>query len=335
MVGLVVAAASPCGAAFGQVTVDEPVRTDAQRDVFDVVVGIAQIVTAIGVPLLVLQISSARRDARSERTRAFQERYVSREFRTAASLTTAYLEVAGPADCVAKVQAWHSRQHAEDRCLPRTPARGPGAPKPAVNDVQQIMGFFEDFATAYNRGDLSRAVVRASFATPPVQLFVAGWWFICWRRRGELLGEEGQEVFGQFERMAKSIREKEKPLKAEFVPKASIRAICLPRGGDGATARDWERSKRLTTLLSRDSKSCVWALACLRAAEPAAVAQEQARGGERWWIVHVPPRIEAKPDAKWRAEKEQAGRLAWWLSRSDEQANLDDTIQYLERLLAN
>ena len=157
---------------------DQPVRVEDEKDALDNWVAVAQIITAAGVPFLAWQILGARGEGRRQRTRGFQERYLEREFQKTASLTVAYLDATDVEDCVEKVRAYARRGYVADPCLPRTPrARDGDVPNPSALDVAQVMGFFEDFGTAYNRRDLDREVVRDSFSRTPVQIFSIGWWY--------------------------------------------------------------------------------------------------------------------------------------------------------------
>jgi hypothetical protein len=135
-----------------QVRVTDRVTTDSDRDLLDIAVGAAQLLTAavalIGVPLLLVQVRSGaqaqrdqrialeaqrdslelqRKDQRSQRTRGFQEHCSSRSFLENASLGLSFLMTQSgdgwAADCVRKIEAWETRSHAEEECLPRTPRR--------------------------------------------------------------------------------------------------------------------------------------------------------------------------------------------------------------------
>jgi hypothetical protein len=301
-----------------------PVRTGDERDAFDLLVGLAQIVTAISVPLLVVQISRTRHEGRAERTRAFQERYFDPGFQDSASVTIAFLTVVDAADCVEKIRAWEQRLHAGEKCLPRTPPRRAwAAPRASVSDVEHVFGFFEDFATAFNRGDLAKGVVLDSFSTIPTQILTTGWWYVCWRRGGKLLGED--EVWGQFERMVKELRERQ-PSLLGMRPEPSVRVLCLPRDAEDADAETWRRSRELSTALSRHADS----LDAL--CDELGLFGPPAEDRPRWQVIPIPADIDRQPDAAWRAHREHAERIAAWLAGLNQARGLDRAIDRLNAL---
>lgn len=233
--------------------VDE-VKTDPKDSGWDKLASLAQGLAALialgTAPILIRQLMTARKDSRDKHALEFNERYTSREFRAVASRTTAFLDAAHAGDCVEKLHAWYTAPWAEHQCLPRTPRMADPDPSalPAPNDIQQVLGFFEALGTVYNSGDLTPKVVLDTIATPPVQMLTIGWWFICWRRGGELCDET--ELYKQYEILVRDIREK-RPSLGKAQPKANIRILCLPKRRDKAPEQDWERCARLSRALSK------------------------------------------------------------------------------------
>jgi hypothetical protein len=356
------------------VRIDGPVRTDSSRDAFSILVGV---VTVVGVPLLLYQIRSARQEGRSQRTRAIQERYFSREWQTTAGLTLAFLTVDNSGDCVDKIQAWHARSHAEQACLPRTPKRDPKAPRPSVRDVQLIMEFFEDLGTAYNRREIVRGVVHDSFCTPPIQIFTTGWWYICWRRKGRLLGEgaedrwtslkrvarsikpqsgerlgswlkravypntwlrggrwernRGEGLWAQFEQTTRSLREHNHQLKDTFVWESPFWILCLPSDEQSATTDDWDTSRRLSGAMNSAAKNMTDL--ALRIDETSLTMTEQLSDGtSRWRVLLVPQSVDTAPDELWKAQRNDAERIACWLACATRDHTIDEVIAELVEL---
>lgn len=346
------------------VQIEGRVLTENQRGAFETIVGVAQIFATLGalggLLFLAMQVAAAknhiatakdqitiakdqiaesrkeaaesRREARGARTRAFQERYSSREFRTEASLTVGFLNASDAADCIRKIEAWESRSDAEDPCLPRTP-HSKKARKASVNDVQQTMGFFEDFGTAYMNGDLEEDIVAKSFSVPPVQVFTWGWWFLCWRRGGRLLGETG--MYAQFEGMVKSLRDDDPELKQDpdLYPKESVRVLCLPKAVDQESRVPpafWGRSRSLSVALTRHSASLEAVLHGLEANRPGWTSTAR----ERWRILLIPPDINVEPDDHWERKRKHAKRLAVYLDHLDRKG-IDSAIEVIQRIGSN
>lgn len=311
-----------------EVEVRGSVKTDPDRDGFDRLIGWAQIATAaiggIGIPILIAQLWSSRRDSKSERTSAFAERYAGPDFFGVAARTLGFLKVGDAADCVDKLEAWARRTDAQEECLPGNPAR-PNAKKVSVSEVQQVFSFFEDFAAAYNRGDLLKRVAQDSFSIPAVQVFTTGWWFICWRRGGLRLrprfgrrlrrrfGDNSMqtEIYAEFEQLAKSLRDKQSDLQREFPLKPPAPVIVLPHEPLKATDEEWARAKELSTALSErigDLDRIAYALR-----EPASAAE-----GDPSWKVYVVRDVFGPSEAEWTTDHEAAEWLAHALTVLDD-----------------
>jgi hypothetical protein len=293
-----------------EVRVTDKVRTESDRDVLDIAVGVAQLVTAavalIGIPLLIRQVRSAadaqrdqrdaleaqrdsveqqRKDQRSQRTRGFQEHCSSRDFLEKASLGLSFLTTEGgdgwAADCVAKVQAWETRSHAEEECLPRTP-RDDAAPQARVNDISHLMAFFEDFGAAYNHDELEKDVVIDSFAVIPLQFFMTSWWFVCWRRKGEPFSEAA--VAAQFEKLVRDMRRLSPVVGDRYLDELRGGILCLPRPSRHAAAERWEEGRRLSTLLTNGQDRLDAVLDLTTAAAPS--------GATQWQLIFVPDSLD-------------------------------------------
>jgi hypothetical protein len=310
------------------VKVDGPVRVEDEKDGLDRWVAYAQIATAITVPLLLLELFASRLEGRRERTRNFQEHYLGREFQTSASLSIAFFRIADTEDCVEKVRAWARRSYVGDPCLPRTPGAPDDVPRAAALDIAEVLGFFEDFGTAYMRRDLSRKVVKASFRGPPVQVFVVAWWYICWRRDGKFSGET--DLYLQFEKAVKKLRKGHARLQA-FTPTPKVGLLCLPADVEGASDGTWERSRRLSNALNVLADDRLDA-ARDRVLDLTGTADRERR--VRWSAVVVPSTIyvEDQP-VHWRVTRERAEAIARHLSRLDP-ARTDEAIEAIEALAA-
>lgn len=225
------------------------------RDLLGTLAVLAQIggglAALVGLPAVFWQIRGARKEGKAQRTLSFQERYLARDFRTLASLNLAYLDASDAPDCIEKIKAWSESNYAEQKCLPRSP-KDERAPQPCINDIQQVMGFFESMGTAYNNGELVEDVVHNSFAIPPIQIFTVAWWFICWRRDGKLHDKTG--LYVQFQKLAVALRdsvEKRSPGDAlSFKPRPGVRILMVPAHPSDAQRADWRRAKALSKCLS-------------------------------------------------------------------------------------
>jgi hypothetical protein len=245
--------------------VREPVEIDDPKGFLDVLVVLAQVIAALVAlaTLLLLyrqvlaakeqivalnkQIEDAGKNAKIERSLAFQQRFTGREFRTGGSLFTAYLDVDDARDAVEKIRAWQTAPHAEDPSLPRSP-RDPGAPCPSKNEILQVLDFFEDLGTAFNAEQIAQEELVKSFGSTPVEIYTIGWWFLCWRRRGAPVAET--ELYEEFAQLVTTIRAK-KPDLLEEKPKSSVRLLAIPSGTNG-----WEWRAAGSGVRARTSPSC-------------------------------------------------------------------------------
>jgi len=218
----------------------------SEAGLLDDAADVGQAVGVIALLFLWWQIRRAAKDVRDARAVSYQERFGDREFRSVTSRTLAFLDANDAADCVRKLRAWLTARWADEECLPRTPPLDHA--RPARNDIQQTIGFFESVGTVFNRGDLTREVIVDTFATVPVQIFTTGWWFICFRRSGELMEET--ETFREYERLVRYIRRAKPDLRATWKPAAKIRVLCLPKLGGRAPASAWTRCEVLSQVLS-------------------------------------------------------------------------------------
>jgi hypothetical protein len=250
--GLILAlAATPAGAiAQGtevpHIQVDNEVRTDPKDSMVGYVQATGTFIALFALFLLRRQIVDARRDSQGQRAFDLQNTYTGREFQTVASRTMAFLDSDDARDCVQKLRAWESRGWADNECLPRSPRLDNA--KPSVNDVLQVYGFFEGAGTLYLRNEIARGVFLDIFASPPVDMFTAGWWFLCWMRDGTLLGES--EHYAQYQRLVLEIRKARPDLIQRFKPKRQIAMLCLPANLAEPDDAQWERCEKLSLRLS-------------------------------------------------------------------------------------
>jgi Lrp/AsnC ligand binding domain len=225
----------------------EPTLVGAAGDNWlDDAADVGQAVGLIALVLLLLQIRRATRDVRDQRAVSYQERFGDREFRSLTSRALAFLDADDAGECVRKLRAWATSRWADEECLLRSPPLNHA--RPAINDIQQTLGFFESVGTVFNRGDLTKDVIVNSFATVPVQLFTLGWWFICFRRDGKLFEET--ETFAEYEELVRYIREKRPAVDDAWQPKAKIRVLCIPSAFRDAPPSAWARCEALSSVLS-------------------------------------------------------------------------------------
>jgi hypothetical protein len=232
------------------VRIEGEVTTAPKDDDFADAAALAQaigpVIALFALIFLGLQIRGERKDARDQRAEGYQERMGNREFLQISTRTFAFLSARDAADCVQKLEAFVNAGWADNHCLPRTPRLDQALP--AINDIQQTLGFFESLGTVFNRNDLNRKVIVESFATFPVQIFAAGWWYVCWRRSGRLLGET--DVWAEFDLLVREILRRKPALRKDAKPNKRIRALCLPEDLAGAPPTDWRRCEALSTTLS-------------------------------------------------------------------------------------
>jgi hypothetical protein len=263
------------------------------------------------------QMKHARDDARSQQTRAYEQRYSTREFLRESSLTFAFLAAEDAGDCISRIRAWETRRHADEPCLPRPRSR-PDGPQASPNDVQRVFSFFEQFATSYNLGRLDIDIVHEGFGVEPLQVFSQGWWYICWRRGGLLLGET--DIFEQFQRMVESIFRAMPHLEADYQPTAAIKVLCIPTsmsGGASTPPGAWLRAQEISDLLSDHGGDLSLPLAHLHELYHG-TSLDSARLTHRWQIVLVPS-LTARPGQTWSAQTSRASQLASWLERIDDE----------------
>lgn len=279
----------------------------------------AQVVTAVaaivGIPLISAQIWVGQRQAKSARTASFLERLAARDLRGLRSRVLGFLTVEDAADCVRKLQAYHGRLHADDDCLPPAAAR-PWAPRATVNELEEIMSFFEEMGAAYSRGELVDRVMHVTFPLIPVQFYATGWWYLCWvrgggwvpprqgwldRRVAPLAGDT--ELWQQWQWMVQDLREKVPDTKA-FAPAARVRVFCLPPDPDAASHAQWETATRWSVALNAQVDS----LPTLTLDLDAAATRADAGKGAPWRVVIVPRTIDP-PRVEVDANRELADTL--------------------------
>jgi len=271
------------------------------------------------------QLAGARNDALNAQTRAFEQRYTSSEFVGQSSLVIAFLIAVDAADCVNRIRAYENRRHAAEPCLPRARSH-PNGPNPSVLDVQWAFSFFEQFATAYNLGQLDRATVHRGFCVEPLQLLTDGWWYVSWVRDGELATGDAV-VFGQLQEMVLAIVEAVPELALSFQVAPPIRVLCLPQATarDGAVPRDaWTRAQRISRLLDEKGGDLAGVLAELHAR--VAASGHTRPSSWRWRVLVIAPRVSTRPSTAWSNRTRRAEQIAGLLDRLAE----DDVVRIVE-----
>lgn len=277
-------------------------------------------VAVLGFWAVVVQLRRGRQAARDERTVALSERYWTPEFQDGVSPSVSFLRVRSAGECIRKLEAYHRRGHASEKCLPREPDR-PHGPKASINDIDRMMYFFEDFAASYNRNALSRRLVHETFPAPPLQLFTEGWWYVCWQRGNRWPGRQpwrrlpewavrriprDTDLWAQFEWMCLKLRKRVPSERETDWPHEQRWLLYLPPEEKSQDATLWPRalevSKELSSYQERDLRPLVAKL------EAAASGKDAHWPG--WSVQIVPPSIEeTKAEAQcraWHAEKLEA-----------------------------
>jgi hypothetical protein len=280
-----------------------PVEKD-KRDLFDWAVGLAQIGAIVGVGLLFWQIRRGNKADRIQRSADFLQRYFTGELRALNSVAAAYVSVADAADCVSKIGAWELSPHAEAQSLPRSP-RDRSSPQASRNGLAQALDFFEEFGAAYNKRLLDKRMVHVTIAPVPVQILNMAWWFVCWRRKGELVHEN--TLYSEWERAVRRIWRTRKELRSQK-PSPKIRLLILPP----ADRQAWERhgnicgrlSKALSDYLAEDSSRSVAAIRRELADDVLTLDRQPGRKVvDR--VFAIPPRIDVKA-GRWDVERRAA-----------------------------
>jgi hypothetical protein len=331
--------------------------------VTDWIEAIATAITAGSVGFLLVQIRMTSKHEQAERTRQFQERYLSDGFSSSASRTIATMTVDNAADCVAVIEAWSNRGDAGRKVLPRLH----GDDLACVHDIDKVLGLFEDMGTAYNLGQLDPEIVLGSFAKATVQVLTTSWWFIAWLRDGRLAGEEEdgkrETTYEQFQKMCRDLRRREPSLVKDrkLQPAELPRILCLPKTHDEPLEdeRAWHASRRLSGALSS------LLIAAERSGDPVVTLSELAErvdelaprvpdpgpgvswilrrvagwdeddqrpGG--WDVILVPRGIDQPCNAGWRRQRVAASELGRALSRLPSWTRLDAAIGEVERRVA-
>jgi hypothetical protein len=329
------AAGSPGGkwppAEVPRVEIRGPVETKSKAGPLDALAAIASLVTA-SIALLAAGVAwfeyeSGRKENRGERTAKFVERYTSRDFQNVVSPTLSFLRVQTTDDCIKKLEAHDRRRHADDACLPRAKDR-PDGPKASYNDLYQVFYFFEDMAVAYNRGELSKAVVHETFPGPPVQIFTEAWWYLRLARSGEWVQPERKrrsrvleagetDLFSQFEWMVREIQSKVSEERNTFPDVNDGFVLTVPPTEPRDDAREWSRARIYSRLLTKHVQDLDAALESLedKAEGPCPTAKLHATSTHEtdWEVVIVPPRTEEERTL-WEERRERSRRLAHCLT---------------------
>ena len=178
-----------------------------------------------------------------------------------------------------------------------------------MNDVDHVLGFFEDLGTARNCALLDDEVFVRSFGHAPVQIFMEAWWYICWARHGEL-GHESR-IFGEFEKMVRWLR-----ATASFAdtPNPAIRLLVLPSDPETAGWGAWNLCRDLSKALSEYP---AMGTQSVREGVGATIRPLVATGATGLFseVVAVPPLDVGTED--WTTELEEATRLLDHLQKLD------------------
>jgi hypothetical protein len=297
------------------VTLAAALPVDPRPDVFDFIVGGAQIVgvaiAAVGAWYVWHQIRDARREARIQRSLAFLQRYAERELRERFSPVGAYLGVTTASACVDHIRAWESAPHAEEPCLPRT--RWTGAePRARKNDVQHVLDFFEELGATYNQGLLDEEVVARSVAPVPVGFLGRAWWFVLWRRGGRPIGD-GVRTYAELETMVRAILKERPDLRERFRPASGVSLLVIPQGTP--SPGDWERCKRLSEALSERVSEGATGEQLLAGVED--LRRRDGHRDLRVRVIYVPPDLGEDEEA-WASWRVVAEELSAKLAASEE-----------------
>lgn len=316
-----------------RVQIDRPVPAP-ERGLLEDLTSIGQLVAAVaaavGLWFLVQQVGITKRQFLGDRTRRFQEAYLDPAFYAAVTRTLAFLNADDAWDCLDKIKALHRRTHAGENCLPRTPKTTEDAPKASVQDVELVLGFYEDLGATYNREDIDQELIARTFGVPPVQVFTWGWWYVCWSRDGRLAGEGGEGTWSELEQMCKDLRTKDEELR-EFGHRPAVRFLCVPASANYSTSDvQWERARLLSYGLSATGEELTEVFSRLKRDSPELLATG-AEANPRWELIVVPAEIERQPDESWQAERATAAEVKDWLSAATNEGRIDRVLASLSQ----
>jgi hypothetical protein len=314
--------------------------------------GIAEAITALTIVFVIVQLKDARRTARIERTRGFQERYQSDTFDAASRRMLGCVTVVDTDDCIAVIKACSNRRDALERALPWPDAKR----RASVSDVTRTLNFFEEMGAAYSQKQLDDRALIASFSVSIIQVMVKGWWWICWERAGLLAREtEGgfsEEGYVEHQDMALALRKEHPSLAADPALRTNdtIRALCLPEGAgeplhDPDEALAWEASRRLSRALSTfiatadeqiaEHGPVPRRLAAISGALGKLPAKKKGSKGRRprgWGLFLIPKGIDQVCDEDWKLRRVEAKWLAEALERFKNYPSLEDAVALVEKM---
>jgi hypothetical protein len=312
----------------------------------DWISAVAEAITALSLGAVIWQISEQRRAARRERTRGYQERYQSEAFDASARRMVGCMEVEDAGGCVDVIKECSNRPDAAAPVLP-----WPDAPcKASVRDVDKTLNLFEEMGAAYKLGQMDEQTLLRSFSFPTIQVFVKGWWWICWEREGRLARQTGdgvtEETYVEFQAMVLALRKANRSLARhpELQPNREIRALCLPQGSKGKVDDDaaWSASRRLSLALSAFVKAAGTAglvdrlssLASELESLPKSSAQASASRPRRWHVILIPTEIDRLPDGEWEWQWKAAAKVAETLNRFVDYDSLDRAVTHVRQAAA-
>jgi len=307
---------------------------------------VAEAITALSIGAIIWQISEQRKGARRERARGFQERYQSDTFDTSARRMIGCMEVVDAEDCIDVIKACSNRPDAAARVLP-----WPDAPlKASVQDVDKTLNLFEEMGAAHKLGQMDKKTLLQSFSFPTIQVFVKGWWWICWERDGRLARQKEngvtEETYVEYQDMVLALR-KENPSLArhrELQPNEKVRALCLPKDSKGKVDDDaaWSASRRLSLSLSdfvrgAEGRGVVDQLSHLASDLDSLSRLPDPSGATRprgWQVILVPGYIDRLPDAEWERQWRAAAKLGKILDSFPSYPSLEKAVAHVEEAAA-
>jgi hypothetical protein len=286
------------------IDVDNVVHTDSSNGVVDYAQVAGSMIALLALLALLYQIARSRRESQGQRAFDLQTAYTSREFRSVTSRSLAFLDANDARDCVQKVRAWEFRGWADNPCLPRSPRQAEA--RPSANDIVEVFSFLEALGALYRHKEVARKVLLDIFATPPVEMFMAGWWFICWLRGGLLVGET--ETYRHYQWFVQEIRLRRETSGAAS-PKAEIAVLCLPEDLHEEQDARWRRCEELSVRISRLAMDTDMVRAMETIEREMSALKRQVTTGDPFGVtlLPIPSAIDVDPDG-WAAVRRATSR---------------------------
>jgi hypothetical protein len=209
------------------------------------------LITSLGLFGVYLQLATARKQGRSDRTAQLFERYQTEHFTGVMSRTVrGFLAASSVEECFERVRVWDQAVHAGSELVLDRWSRRPPA---NVSDVNYLVNFHEEIGVLFNTETISRTQVLRHFGSMIVEVFEIAWWWVHWQRENRLRAVVAghplpyeSEHYAEWQRMVEAIIATRRDLRPATRP---VWIVCRP--GDGADRAEWRRYKEVSIALTR------------------------------------------------------------------------------------